>query len=335
MPDCPQVLLLSPNLRQRYAEDILTALALPPGAAVRYRYDAAYVAPELQHFISSNKGVLATNIILAFIADHRLPNSRPFIVPVRIARFIYAERIADMYLMQLRVVGYPNIRELPTTESDIRVAGEAYYHKLAEMNRNRFYPAGMNFPPLVSSRDDNSADSQRWLEIVRRLGLHDTFHEASFVRISAPVTSRERHLKFDASGRLLLQSGKTAKIRVTFYRADHLESTNWLLTCSTDSKFLRVSSDDTFDVRVSFDATDFQLQASMGELDALARVEVRLCPASTATATNRELISKAAFPVLVKRSAPRLAVKVAASAGKSLLRSVHRSFLRSRRRDIT
>ena len=76
------VLLLSSNARRRYAEDILTALALPEGAVIQFRYETDYVAPALQQIVANRK-YLAVPALLGFIADAE--SATPFVLPVRIA----------------------------------------------------------------------------------------------------------------------------------------------------------------------------------------------------------------------------------------------------------
>lgn len=75
-----ELLLLSSNVRRRYAEDILTALALPPGATIQFRYEDEYIAKSVDR--SVEKGSLdLTEAVLAFIADAE--SQTPFVVPVR------------------------------------------------------------------------------------------------------------------------------------------------------------------------------------------------------------------------------------------------------------
>ena len=70
----PTVLLLSSDLRRRYAEDILTALAMPAGSMIQFRYEAAYVAPALQRAIADGT-IVGSTALVAFSADLTIRHS--------------------------------------------------------------------------------------------------------------------------------------------------------------------------------------------------------------------------------------------------------------------
>src|ERR1700684_1999094 len=91
------VLLLSSNARRRYAEDILTALALPEGAVIQFRYETDYAAPALQQIVANGK-VLGETAMLGFVAD--VESLTPFLLPVRIATITQAENVADIVVLR-------------------------------------------------------------------------------------------------------------------------------------------------------------------------------------------------------------------------------------------
>ena len=110
------VLLLSSNARRRYAEDILTALALPEGAVIQFRYETDYVAPALQQIVANGK-VLGQTAMLGFVADAE--SATPFLLPIRIATITHAENVADMFVLRLRVGGYPDPSDNPMNLTEI------------------------------------------------------------------------------------------------------------------------------------------------------------------------------------------------------------------------
>ncbi|WP_062435580.1 hypothetical protein [Herbidospora daliensis] len=304
--DRPQVLLLSSNHRRRYAEDILSALALPRGAVIQFRYDAEYVAPRLREKIA-NGTVVTTRCLLAFVAD--VETDAPFMVPVRFATVVSAESVADVVLFRLQVEDYPSLDEFPTTETEIRGAGKRFVDTLIQRNGQHYFPAASQFADL-HCHEPVGTDPQSWLGVARRLARHDEFAKSYFVRVEPPRTPSGKTIKFDASGQLSVSDRQPVKIRVNFFSADYSESPKQL-TCATDGTYLRISSDDSYDVALRYDSVEFWLQPAVLSFDALARVTVKL--------SADRLTTNAGFPVVVRRSRSRLALRLGASGLGAIL----------------
>ncbi|MFC1404130.1 MULTISPECIES: hypothetical protein [Streptacidiphilus] len=307
----PLILLLSSNLRRRYSEDILTALALPREAVIQFRYGADYVAPPLQQKVA-NGSAIGQRVLLGFVADYDSATNA-FLLPVRFATVAEAECVADMFIFKLRVNDYANLDEYPASFAEISEASRRTIGKLKESN-SRYYPAVLKFPDLnVSGRGE---PAQLWQAVASRLAQHPTFHASYFMRIDDPVhPTRGRSYTFDRQGRLNLSDLKPAKLPVSFYSEVYTESTNITLTCATDGRFLRVSSDDKHDVALRYDSTEFWLQPNAASYDALTHATIRLGPleaSSTPAVTVR-------FPVVVKHSRLRLASRVLVSSGGAIL----------------
>jgi hypothetical protein len=305
------VLLLSSNTRRRYAEDILTALALPEGAVIQFRYETDYVAPALQQIVANGK-ILGETAILGFIAD--LESQDSFVLPIRIATITQAENVADMFVLRLRVGDYPDPSDSPMNMPEIHTESAKFYAKLVQSNGGRYYPATVKFPNLHLSSTGDPA--QKWIGIVRRLALHSTFATSYFVRIDPPLSTSRRKISFDESGTLHLSDGHSVKVPVSFYSTHYSEGTRVMLSCTTDGTFLKVSSDDTYDVALRYDSVEFWLQPRTELFDALARATIKLAcdPSNSGSGVPLPLTTNTYFPVVVLRSRSRLAVKVAASA---------------------
>jgi len=306
------VLLLSSNARRRYAEDILTALALPEGAVIQFRYEADYVAPTLQQIVANGR-VLSETAVLGFIADAE--TQTPFVLPIRIATIIQAENVADMFIMKLRVGGYPDPGDSPMNLSEIHAESKKFYAKIAQSNSGHYYPATNKFPSLHLNPTGDPA--QKWIGIVRRLALHPTFATSYFMRIDSPVSTSRRAASFDEAGVLHLADGQSVKVPVSFYSTRYSEGSRVVLSCTTDGTFLRVSSDDTYDVALRYDSVEFWLQPRTEQFDALARATIRLtCDPSNGMADGAPLplTTNTYFPVVVMRSRSRLALKIAGTA---------------------
>jgi hypothetical protein len=305
------VLLLSSNARRRYAEDILTALALPEGAVIQFRYEADYVAPTLQQIVANGK-VLGETAVLGFIADADTPT--PFVLPIRIATIIQAENVADMFVLKLRVGGYPDPGDSPMSPPEIHAESAKFYAKIVQSNSGHYYPATNKFPNLHVSPAGDPA--QKWIGIVRRLALHTTFATSYFMRIDAPVSASRRNVSFDEVGVLHLADGQSVRVPVSFYSTQYSEGTRVMLSCRTDGTFLKVSSDDTYDVALRYDSVEFWLQPRTELFDALARATIRLTcdPPDGGVGAPLPLATNTYFPVVVMRSRSQLALKIAGTA---------------------
>jgi hypothetical protein len=163
-----RLVLLSSDKRRRYAEDVLTALALPAGSVIQFRYDASYVVPALQRSINDVVGWTAT---LAFVAG--VDTDRPFLVPVRLATVLTATCVADIFIFRLRIGRYVDLDNYPRTEETVAEASGRILDDLRSANGDRFYPAVRSCPGLQVS--EASDQPEQWLAAARRLALHSTF----------------------------------------------------------------------------------------------------------------------------------------------------------------
>lgn len=311
----PSVLLLSSNSRRRYAEDVLRALALPRGAILQFRYEADYVAGTLQQAVA-NGSVVGRRCLVAFLSGGDGPQESPFVVPVRLSTVVTAACVADMVVFRLRVDDYANLEEYPLAEEEIRAKGRWFVDMLAQANGGRFHPATTRFPDL-HVHDQQGDDPHLWLGVARRLARHPTFRSCFFVRTEEPLLDRDRTAALDATGRLHLSDRDSAKVRVSFY-SDAYSDAARRLTCATDGSYLKISSDDSYDVASRYDTVEFWLRPEILAFDALARVTITLARAGPAP-PEESLTTSAGFPVVVRRSRSRLFLRVTASASGAFL----------------
>ncbi|MEU5255148.1 hypothetical protein [Streptomyces longwoodensis] len=303
----PQVLLLSSNLRRRYAEDILTALALPRGATLQFRYEAQYVAPSLQQKVA-NSSVLGIRALIGFVADAE-STTDAFLLPVRVAEVVVAECAADVFLFKLRVTDHVDLDEYSLSRADIVTESRRLIDKIIEGNGGAYYPAVLKFPTFSIRTSGDQA--QLWLSVARRLALHQTFESSYFMRVDQPVhLAKATTFTFEPDGRLSLSDLQPARLPVSFYCQRYSELPKISLTCTTDGRFLRVSSDTSHDVALRYDSTEFWLQPDASSFDALTHVTIRL-GSDEASATP---VAAIRLPVIIKHSRVRLLSRVAISA---------------------
>ncbi|MEV0210670.1 hypothetical protein AB0H97_36355 [Streptomyces sp. NPDC050788] len=302
----PQVLLLSSNLRRRYAEDILTALALPRGATLQFRYEAQYVAPSLQQKVA-NGSILQQRALIGFVADATSPTDA-YLLPVRVAEIVAADCIAEVFLFKLRVTDHVDLDDYSLSRADIAAESRKAIDKITEGNGG-YYPAVLKFPAFPIRTNGDQA--QLWISVARRLALHPTFENAYFMRVDQPVhLASAVAFTFEPQGRLSLSDLQPARLPVSFYAQRYTETPKITLSCDTDGSFLRVSSDASHDVALRYDSTEFWLQPDASSFDALTHVTIRLGPEEPGTTP----VAAARFPVIIKHSRVRLISRVTISA---------------------
>ncbi|MFF5011074.1 hypothetical protein ACFY3G_50875 [Streptomyces phaeochromogenes] len=308
----PQVLLLSSNLRRRYAEDILTALALPRGSIVQFRYEAQYVAPSLQQKVA-NGTVLQQRALIGFIAD-ATSSTDSFLLPVRVADVVAAECVAEVFLFRLRVTDHVDLDDYSLSRGEISIESRKAIDKIIEGNGGSYYPAVLKFPAFPIRTNGDQA--QLWISVARRLALHPTFENSYFMRVDQPAhLTSAAAFDFEPQGRLSLGDLQPARLPVSFYSQRYTETPKITLACSTDGRFLRVSSDDSHDVALRYDSTEFWLQPDASSFDALTHVTIRLGPDEASTTP----VAAVRFPVIIKHSRIRLISRVVISAVGAIL----------------
>lgn len=308
------VLLLSSDLRRRYAEDILTALALPNGATLQFRYGELYVSRALQRAIDNHR-VVGASAVLAFVAEQNDPE--PFLIPVRYATISAATQIATTYFFQLRIGAYPSLTDYPRAEVELRQRAKPVIQQMVSASGS-FYPATTSFPDLGCRDVEDPAD--RWRGIAERLAVHKTFKHSFFMRVESPVTQSGTQLAFNSDDRLRLVDQQSAKIAVSFYSDTYRPEDGYTLTCRTDGTFLRVSSDDAYDVALRYDAVEFWIHPSVNTFDALAGVTIAMKAESTGAAGSPGTVpAYVRLRVVVQRSRSRLATRALTSGSGAIL----------------
>jgi hypothetical protein len=308
----PDLVLFSSTQRRRYLEDNLTALALPPDSVIQFRYGRTYVASQLQEAVSK-KTVIGQRVLLAMISDTDGP-APPFVLPVRFATVVYAEPLADMYIFKLRIAGYPILRNYPGTEDDIRSHSISLLQQLKQQNQGTYFPATTRFPDFhVGGGGDQT---QNWVDITERLAVHPAYANSFFLRLGSPIQQNGRSISFDGEGRLRVSAHDSARLQVSFLSREYTEVKK-ALVCSTDGKFLRVSSEETYDVASRYDNVEFWLQPSAIPFEAYARATVQLVydPSLSSTPPTTSV----RFPVVIRRSRSRVASRIATTALGALL----------------
>jgi hypothetical protein len=97
----------------------------------------------------------------------------------------------------------------------------------------------------------------------------------------------------------------------SFYSEQYNPTARQVLKCDTDGTFLRVSSEDTYDVALRYDSVEFWLHPVALNFDTLSRVKMSLVNSEENAAM---LPANVRIPVIVRRSRSRLMRRVAVTA---------------------
>src|SRR5690348_6327914 len=97
-------LCMSSGTNPRYRQDVLRALAMPPGADLQFRYRLRWLSPNTQAALGTI-GNAKPRALIAYI-DQSDPDRTPHLVPCRFARIIDATRHGSTVSLVLRLEGY-------------------------------------------------------------------------------------------------------------------------------------------------------------------------------------------------------------------------------------
>lgn len=305
------LLLLSSDDRRRYAEDVQTALALPVGAPLQFRYREQLVTPTLQRAVPSHQAE-GLPAILGFIGHDR---TVPFVLPVRYATVAKAEYVADMFIFKLRLGGYVNMQPFPLSKSELEAKSRELISQLDANGSGRFYPASSDFPQMPEEVTDDIPD--RWLATARRLALHPTFANSYFLRVAPVETQHGKELEFGPDGRIEAVDGQSLRIVTNLFSEQYAPDADFKLTCAADDANLRVASDDVYQVSLRYDSVEFWLHSAPQTYDTYSRVKISLASEKAGALT---MPANVPLDLVIRRSKSRTFRRwIAASAGAVLV----------------
>lgn len=111
------LVLLSSGIRERYREDILRALALPPGVRFTFRYEKVLVQPELQELLLKHDFSRLQGI--AFHTDAQIP-SQSNVVPARYVRIVDSAEIGSHFALTLEVAEFVETSDIAAVTAELR-----------------------------------------------------------------------------------------------------------------------------------------------------------------------------------------------------------------------
>jgi hypothetical protein len=225
------VVLLSSDQREKYVEDIFSAVALPQGATMRFRYEAKYLPPDLLQ----QYGQDYTSPFMGLVCFKGTFESQQLgIVPVRWVKVYRVRRVLDFFVFYFEVLGFPSFsaKFREAQGSTIASCTSEYYSQI---------PAGLAGLPVLTSplgyvESTESTSKDSWLEIVRELSKHTIFRGTHFLRVNSLSGLKTIEAIADER-RFVFTEGTDLQIETEFY-ASTQEGTS-LVSLIADSESVR------------------------------------------------------------------------------------------------
>jgi hypothetical protein len=280
------VILMSSDIRFKYIEDIFSALALPTGSGIQFRYETKYVPGDILRDLLkyTNRRRAALLVFKGTV------NERPALIPVRWAKVLTVKQVADFVVIGLVLEGYPvfNSQCKDGKIETILNCSEAY---LTQM------PAGLKDFPVCTSQlgyigHDQGYDTEHWLAIVKLLSFHSKFDGLHFLRVGA-FRSTTGEIDIRSGGVINLYEGTYVDVPIEFY-ADRFDNEEEL-TIASDEDIIRLASGGTHHFRSRYDSVSSLLHIK--KVEGITRTDLRLSLKNL----NPEREFRFAIPVSVNR----------------------------------
>jgi len=295
--------LFTSDSRPRYATDVLNTLALPVGSLYHFRYETKYVTPEIRNEFE-NLDPVGTRVLLAF-RDAAQDDDNAFMVPVRWATLTAVELILDFYVIRFNLEGYPTFAQTYGVEKvSIRAASTNFVRELPEPTRH--LPVQLGLTPFVEPRA--TADRVSWIDVAKRLALHDCFATTHFLRIARVTDRRGRDLARSSDGHYVLPERQYGTVSLDYFAVQY-EEHNAQLRLAGDPALIRVATAGSIALDSRYDSRQVLIQA--GAVTGQTSTELEI----STYAERRDLRQTVLrLPFRIVRSHSLLGYRVATSA---------------------
>jgi hypothetical protein len=109
----------SSGAQKRYRDDIIRAMAMPPGCELTFRYRIKYLSPAVQEHLKGGRIGKADQVLISYL-DQSDRTQPVFFIPVRFATIIEAPTIGDFAVLRMRVEQSAYAADLDAFNRDLR-----------------------------------------------------------------------------------------------------------------------------------------------------------------------------------------------------------------------
>jgi hypothetical protein len=115
----------SSGAQKRYRDDIVRAMAMPPGCELTFRYRLKYLTEAVREHLRNGRIGTGDQVLISYL-DQSERDQPIFFIPVRFATIIEVPTIGDFAVLRMRVEQFAHAADLEVFNCEVRVlSGEA------------------------------------------------------------------------------------------------------------------------------------------------------------------------------------------------------------------
>ncbi|MFD8154662.1 hypothetical protein ACFV28_28460 [Streptomyces sp. NPDC059720] len=311
-------LFLASDARTQYAEDVLTALALPTGAALQLRYDVRYMSDELTRMCRTGH-VVGHRFLFSFISS--LSDTNHYLVPVRFCQVVNAQEVGGVWVFRITMDVYPLIDDWPEDAAELEAHGRHLTRVIGDVNTPASFPFATHSCRIPVRVGDD--DALCWKHIARRLSAVPAFGEnRHLIKIGPPVElNNSRVLRADATGIFPVIEERNYRITVSYWAAHQAGDEHCEIETAIWGEGADIISPLRTPLKSRYDSFDVLLKSLPVSSPSLCRLDLNV---------DQREISMTAYPLKVgaqltfrvSTSRPRVIARVGVSALAALLLAV-------------
>jgi hypothetical protein len=266
----PISVLLSSGARQRYRQDILRAISMPPGAILQFRYFSRWVAPSVRAKPSGVRAQPFETCLIAYL-DQSDPTRTPEIVPCRFAKVKEIEVSGTTFTVRMALGDYGLAKNLPEVNRELRAAYAGVPHWKGPATKG---PDGKPvgdleghfwFEASTLASVANTTQEADWEKIVSQLAQHNDYRDERYffafrglhvavANSTLASTSSLPTIAPSVEGDYVLVPGKEYELRLYHYLPrDSQVDPDRLLTITSSTPMVEFTSNTSLQMDSGYD----------------------------------------------------------------------------------
>lgn len=264
--------LFSSDSTVKYANDILSVIALPVDSTYQFRYETTYIQQKVRgRFYGDCSG---TKALIAFRSKRDCDKSERFIVPVRWAEIISVKYVADFYIITFRVGSYPcfstDYDQAYSNFADIQACASDYFETSQEHNDSAVIEGVIPFADSNTIEDNN----KNWRKIVRALSLFPDFNNNYFLKCSCLHTQPDKVCKI-INDRVLVKEKKYYFMEIEYYQMNYTANKNCKIKTITDTNIIQHASGFEIELESRYDLVRLGFQTGNIPQNTVSEIQIR------------------------------------------------------------
>ena len=217
--------LFSSDSTVQYTKDVFSILSLPRNSIINFRYQAQHVDNAVKPVFENNQNGAGVKVLVAFRSSATTEAEKIFIVPVRWAVITSVKKFSDVFILSLKLQGYPSFsqkfRNVCATFAGINTYAKDYF--VANNTELAVQPVQLD---AVDLQDEIGMDTVNWRSIVEVLVNIPKYANYHFLKSTAfywekynSQNKQIEHRDFPQrdDGKYVLTEGKCAYLEIDYY----------------------------------------------------------------------------------------------------------------------